>query len=72
VNLLISEPRTLEEFIECQCGMITPALLELFEPHREFVETYLEEYHKDPQDWSQFIKMLWTYLPEPKNKHFRP
>lgn len=72
MNLLISEPRTLEEFIEHQCGMITPALLELFDPHREFIENYLNEYHKDPQGWGEFVKLIWTYLPEVKDEHFRP
>ncbi len=60
---------TLEEFLEDQCGMVTPQLLELFEPHREFIEDILTQYDDNLQTWSDFTDSLWLYLPDPKN-HF--
>ena len=60
---------TLEEFLEDQCGMVTPQLLELFEPHREFIEDILTQYDENLQTWSDFTDSLWLYLPDPKN-HF--
>ena len=57
---------TLEDFLELECGMITPALLEAMEPHREFVEDSLTRYFKNPvSDWEIFVDLLWKYLPEP-------
>jgi len=61
--------KTLEEFLEDQCGMVTPELLELFEPHREFIEDKLTQYDENLQTWLDFIDSLWLYLPDPKN-HF--
>ena len=63
---------TLEDFLEDQCGIVSKSLLETFEPHREFVEMYLREYSKDPQEWDQFVTMLWAYLPEVEDHHFTP
>ena len=60
---------TLEEFLEDQCGMVTPQLLELFEPHREFIEDILTQYDDNLQTWLDFTDSLWLYLPDPKN-HF--
>ena len=57
---------TLENFIEDQCGMITPKLLQLFEPHREFVESYL----KNSPTASQ-LENLWTFLPDPTPNDFK-
>ena len=63
------ELKTLEEFLENQCGMVTPNLLELYEPHREFVEKFLNTYNNDPDlDLSDYITDLWQYLPEPNFK----
>jgi hypothetical protein len=68
-----NEPKTLEEFVENQCGMITPKILEILEPHREFVENALSNFESEEScDWSQFTELLWKYLPEIKDKHFRP
>ena len=60
---------TLEEFLEDQCGMVTQKLLELFEPHREFIEDKLTQYDENLQTWTDFTDSLWLYLPDPKN-HF--
>ena len=60
---------TLEEFLEDQCGIVTPKLIELFEPHREFIEVALAQYDKSFQTWIDFTDNLWLYLPDPKN-HF--
>ncbi len=60
---------TLEEFLEDQCGIVTPKLIELFEPHREFIEDILTQYDENLQTWSDFTDSLWLYLPDPKN-HF--
>lgn len=55
--------KTLEEFLIEQCGMITPGLLELFEPHREFIERYLKNgYDSD----------IWLFLPRPSKEDYRP
>jgi hypothetical protein len=57
---------TLEQFLELECGIVTPKLLEEFEPHREFVETSLRRYFENPvSDWDIFTDLLWKYLPEP-------
>jgi len=63
--------KTLEHFIEEQCGMITPNLLTLLEPHRECVENALKHFDGSECDWDEFTKTLWTFLPEPKKKHFK-
>lgn len=60
---------TLEDFIEDQCGMITPKLLELFEPHREFVETFLKNLEHATPTTSQ-LENLWTLLPNPTPNDF--
>lgn len=69
--------KTLEEFLEDQCGMVTPNLLEIFEPHRAFVEdalknfwTYKDESWSIYKDWDKFSTTMWKYLPEPKKDHF--
>ena len=73
MNLLVNEPETLEEFIENQCGMITPKILETLEPHREFIETALENFKENETDsWSTFTELLWKYLPELTNEHYHP
>ncbi len=56
---------TLEEFLEDQCGMVTPKLIELFEPHREFIEDKLTQYDEKLQSWDDFTGSLWLYLPDP-------
>ena len=63
--------KTLEHFIEDQCGMITPDLLALLEPHRECVETALKRFNKSEKDWGEFSTTLWTFLPEPKKDHYK-
>lgn len=62
--------KTLEHFIEDQCGMVTPKLLELLEPHRQCVETALKHFNNSEKDWDEFSKTLWTFLPEPKKDHY--
>lgn len=64
--------KTLEEFLECECGMVTPNLLKLFEPHREFVERQLAAFDHEHDDLTQFLEELWKYLPEPNSSHFTP
>ncbi len=60
---------TLEDFIENQCGMITPKLLELLEPHREFVETHLKNFKLTPT--ASQLENLWTFLPDPTPNDFK-
>ena len=66
------EPRTLEEFIENQCGMVTPKLLELLEPHRKFVETHLRNFFTDNPfgDFDENAEIIWQFLPEPADDDF--
>lgn len=61
---------TLEEFLEDQCGMVTPLLLDLFEPHRIFVENTLEQYDDKTHSWKKFAGELWLYLPDPDKDLF--
>ena len=64
---------TLEQFLEHECAMVTPSMLEEFEPHREFVEGSLKRYFENPlSDWETFKDLLWKYLPELKKEHFTP
>lgn len=63
--------KTLEQFIENQCGMITPNLLALLEPHRQCVETALSTFNKDEHSWEDFVTTLWTFLPEPKENDYK-
>ncbi len=60
---------TLEDFIEDQCGMLTPNLLELFEPHREFVETHLKNFNLTPT--TSQLENLWAFLPNPISDDFK-
>ena len=62
---------TLEHFIEDQCGMVTPKLIQLFEPHRECVEEALKNFQHGENSWDEFVKTLWTFLPEPTEEHFK-
>ena len=62
---------TLEHFIEDQCGMVTPNLIQLFESHRKCVEDALKNFNESENSWEEFAKTLWTFLPEPKKEHFK-
>ena len=66
------EPKTLEEFIENQCGMVTPKLLTLLEPHRKFVENHLRSFFDDNPfgDFDEFAESVWQFLPEIDDSHF--
>lgn len=69
---------TLEDFLEDQCGMVTPKLLELFEPHREFVELKIEQWYDEHDEdggepsWRAWSSSMWLYLPDPNNDCFEP
>ena len=69
--------KTLEDFLEHECGMVTPKLLETFEPHREFIEAALTSYElsatpyqNEDDRWDSFSDLIWKFLPEPKKDHF--
>ena len=62
---------TLEEFLEDQCGMVTPGLLDLLEPHRAFVEHALTEFYDGKLPWKEFAKSLWKFLPHPTTDHYK-
>lgn len=64
--------KTLEHFIEDQCGMVTPKLLELLEPHREFIEKFLKTYNCDPDlSLEDHISNLWQFLPKPNKEDYK-
>ncbi len=63
--------KTLEDFIIDQCGMTTPKLLELLEPHREFVEKSIIDFNYSDLSWKVYSDRLWKFLPHPKQAHFR-
>ncbi len=64
--------KTLEDFLEDQCGMVTPGLLKLLESHRAFVEHALRDFHKENKmPWNEFVVTLWKFLPEPTNDHYK-
>jgi len=59
---------TLEQFLQLQCGMAPPPLVEYYEEHREFVEQYLANYcdlNISVEEWEDAIEDLWLLLPEP-------
>lgn len=62
--------KTLEDFIEDQCGMVTPKLLEKFEPHREFIEQSLTKFSESEHNWNDYSNLMWKFLPEPKKDCF--
>ena len=63
---------TLEDFLEDQCGMVTPKLLERFASHREFVEKFLSQYNHDPDlRLEDYISNLWQFLPNPISDDFK-
>ena len=65
--------RTLEQFLELECGIVSDSLIETFEPHRKFVEDSLTRYWKNPvSNWDIFVDLLWAYLPEVTDEHFTP
>jgi len=63
--------KTLEDFIVDQCGMTTPKLTELLEPHREFVENAIIDFTYSDLSWKVYSDRLWKFLPHPKRDHFR-
>lgn len=65
------EGSTLEDFIIDQCGMITPKLLSLLEPHRTFIENAICQYKEGKYDWQTYVEHIWLFLPEPNENHFR-
>ena len=59
---------TLEQFLQLQCGMSPPSLVEYYEEHREFVENYLSHHHDmnySTEEWEDVMEALWLLLPEP-------
>jgi len=50
--------------------MVTPNLIQLFEPHRKCVEEALKNFNESENSWEEFAKTLWTFLPEPKKENF--
>ena len=64
--------KTLEDFLHDQCGMITPKLLALLEPHREFIEIQIKQINDEDDQWDNFCAMLWDfYLPEVPKDAFK-
>lgn len=57
--------KTLEDFLQDQCGMATRWLVEYYEPHREFVENKLAGFSSSNEDeWEEFAEQVWLFLPD--------
>lgn len=56
---------TLEDFLIDQCGMVTPELLETYEPHREWIENHIKDYTENRfVTWESYSTALWILLPD--------
>lgn len=62
--------RTLEQFLEDQCGMAPKNLVAHYEEHREWVEEQLKIYNEQKSDWvvlkhwPTFVCHVWLGLPD--------
>jgi hypothetical protein len=55
-------PKTLEAFLESECGMAPPSLVEYYEDRREFIEEMLSDMDEDC--WDVRADQIWLMIPD--------
>lgn len=58
---------SLEFFLEKECGMAPPRLVEHYETHRDFIESGLKDLPAGNETWEEFAARAWLLLPDLPN-----